>query len=236
MLKRLMAIALFAGLPLVAQAGSFEINPVVLALSASHPSDTITVHNTGITPVVVQAELSGWSQENGENTYAPSRDLVATPPIFTIAPGGQQLVRIGLRNPAAPTHEMSYALFLAEVPSSHKQGVGLQIALRIGMPVFVEPEGDLKPDLHWSVKLGTGGKLAVTAANTGTGHLQITGFKLGVSTDKDPLVQSSAGYVLAGKSRTWIVKPSHLPAAGAVLQLTADTENGAVSAQVTVQN
>ena len=236
MLKRILSIVLFTCLPMLAQAGSFEINPVVLALSASHPSDTITVHNTGLTPVVVQTELSIWSQENGENTYAPSRDLVTTPPIFTIPPGGQQLVRIGLRSPAPPAHELSYALFLTEIPPAHKQGIGLQIALRVGMPVFVEPAGDLKPDVHWTAKLLPDGKLAVTAANAGTGHIQITGFKLFRGSDKSPLVDSSGGYVLPGKSRSWTVQPAHTLTAGSALQLSADTADGAVTAELQVQH
>lgn len=236
MLKRILTIALFACLPLAAQAGSFEINPVILALSASHPTDTITVHNTGLTPVVVQSELSTWSQENGENTYAPSRDLVSTPPIFTIPAGGTQLVRIGLRNPASPVHELSYALFLTEIPPSHKQGVGLQIALRIGMPVFVEPTGQLTADLHWTAKLLPSGKLAVTAENSGTGHIQITGFKLFKGSDKSPLVSSSAGYILPGKSRSWTVQPSHSVVAGTPLQLSADTADGTQSTRVQVQD
>ena len=236
MLKRFLSILIFACLPLAAQAGSFEINPVILALSASHPSDTITVHNTGLTPVVVQTELSSWSQENGENTYAPNRDLVSTPPIFTIPPGGQQLVRIGLRNPAPPSHELSYALFLTEIPPAHKQGVGLQIALRIGMPVFVEPAGELKADLHWSAKLLPGGKLAVSAENSGSGHIQVTGFKLFKGNDKSPLVTSSAGYVLPGKSRSWTVQPSHSVVAGTPLQLSADVGDGTQSVRLQVQD
>lgn len=236
MLKRILPIVLFTCLPVLAQAGSFEINPVVLALSASHPSDTITVHNTGLMPVVVQTELSIWSQENGENTYAPNRDLVTTPPIFTVPPGGQQLVRIGLRSPAPPAHELSYALFLTEIPPAHKQGIGLQIALRIGMPVFVEPAGDIRPDLQWSAKLLPGGKLAVTAANSGSGHIQIVGFKLFRGQDKSPLVDSSGGYVLPGKNRSWTVQPAHAMAAGAELQLSAETADGTVTAELQVQH
>jgi len=219
-------------LPWVAQAGSFEVNPVILVLSGSHTSDVVRITNTGVQPVTVQAQLYSWSQVNGSNVYADSRDLVMTPPIFTIPEGGQQVLRIGLRGPVAPAHELSYALFLAEVPPSKGQRLGLQIALRIGMPVFIEPAIDVKPELHWTLTRTTSGELDVTASNTGSGHAEVKNFSLTRQGNETPLLQEHGGYVLAGKSRTWTVKLPMKLAVGTALLLAADTDEGTVNAQL----
>src|SRR5579863_2191714 len=229
---RRIALWILLCLPWAAQAGSFEVNPVILVLSGSHTSDVVRVTNTGVQPVVVQAQLYAWSQVNGSNAYADSRDLVMTPPIFTIPAGGEQLVRIGLRNPQGPAHELNYALFLAEVPPSKGQHLGLQIALRVGMPVFVEPSNDIAPDLHWTLARTSGGELTVTANNTGPGHAEVKNFSLTREGNKTPLVQANGGYVLAGQSRAWTVKLPMTLATGAALELAADTDGGTVRAQL----
>jgi fimbrial chaperone protein len=229
---RRIVLGILLCLPWVAQAGSFEVNPVILVLSGSHTNDVVRVTNTGAQPVVVQAQLYAWSQVNGSNTYTDSHDLVMTPPIFTIPVGGMQLVRVGLRNPQGPAHELNYALFLAEVPPSKSQHMGLQIALRVGMPVFVEPSNDIESNLHWTVARAAGGELAVTASNTGTGHAEVKSFSLTREGNKTPLLQENGGYVLAGQSRTWTLKLPLSLAAGTALELAADTDGGMVSAQL----
>ncbi len=47
-----------------------------------------------------------------------SSDLLATPPIFTLQPGGSQIVRVGLRGARNVPGEVTYRLSLREVPSS----------------------------------------------------------------------------------------------------------------------
>src|SRR5450631_534292 len=49
--------------------------------------------------------------------------------------------------------ETAYRLFLQEVPPPNESGVqGLQVLLRVGIPVFVEPAGDAAPEVHWSAR------------------------------------------------------------------------------------
>src|SRR4249920_2225792 len=81
-----------------ALAGSFQVSPVRIELTPSAPTAPINVRNESTTDtVVVQLRAVSWKQENGEDNYAPSTELIATPPIFTLQPGGSQTVRVGLR-------------------------------------------------------------------------------------------------------------------------------------------
>lgn len=69
-------------------AGSFQVNPVRATLTASLPVGSLTVRNTGSEPAVVQLEVVSWSQQAGNDVYTPTKEILATPPIFTVPAGG----------------------------------------------------------------------------------------------------------------------------------------------------
>ena len=83
-----------------AQAGSFAVSPTRADLTADRAIAALTVRNTGDEPAVVQLQTVAWSQDHGTEVMIETQDLLASPPIFTLAPGAAQIVRIGLRKPA----------------------------------------------------------------------------------------------------------------------------------------
>ena len=47
-----------------------------------------------------------WTKKDNKDIYAPSRDLLVTPPISRVNPGETQILRVGLiRDPANPNQE-----------------------------------------------------------------------------------------------------------------------------------
>ncbi len=108
----------------IAQAGSYGINPVKLTLSAQNSTQIITVRNDGAQAAVMQVELAAWSQADGQDVYTPTRELLATPPIFTVPAGVSQIIRVGLRRAPDEQRELVYRLFLQEVPPPAKDRHG----------------------------------------------------------------------------------------------------------------
>ena len=148
----LLASAAVLGLPsMPAHAGNFSISPIRLDLSATARSAAMTVRNDE-RETVVQAEVMLWEQVNGEDRLTPTRDLLVSPAVFTLPAKGSQLVRVALRNPPADTtRELSYRLILQEVPQrANPEFSGLQIALRLSVPVFVANAGTTGPTIDWS--------------------------------------------------------------------------------------
>ena len=96
-------------------AGSFQVGPVSATLTADQPVAALTVRNTGGAPAVIQLEAMAWSQAAGKDTYVPTSDILATPPIFTVAPGASQVIRVGSRAPGVQ-EERAERLFLREGP------------------------------------------------------------------------------------------------------------------------
>lgn len=221
-----------------ATAGSFSVSPVRATLSAQNTVESLTVRNNGAEPAVVQLEVLSWSQdENAEDVLSSTREILATPPIFTVPAGGTQVIRVGLRRSVEPGRELSFRLFLQEVPPAPKPGFqGLQVALRLSIPVFVSPSVAAAPVMRWqTVSLPTG-QLRVHLKNDGNAHVQIATFKLTAGTTIVLADQQVSAYVLPGRSRHWVVKPARPIAPGTAVRLSAATDSGDVASDIVVEN
>lgn len=214
-------------------AGSFAVSPVRATLSPNQPVVSLTVHNSGAASAVIQLETVAWTQAGGTDVYKPTREILATPPIFTVPAGGSQVVRVGVRRASQPGRELTYRLFLQEVPPPPKPGFqGLNVALRVGVPVFVVPAEPVAPKLDWRAYRTPQGELVLSAANNGNAHVQVANFTL-TQTGQLPGKYELAAYVLPGEHREWLLKKVKLP--GPRLQLTAQTDAGPQRAEVVVE-
>jgi fimbrial chaperone protein len=232
---------LFALLCALAQpslGGSFEVNPIRVELSPSARSAALTVKNSGTEPVVVQISVQAWTQSNGTDVLSPTREVLVSPPIATIAAGAEQIVRIGLRRAPDEHRELSYRLFLQEVPPPPKPGFqGLQVALRIGLPIFVQPRsGPAKPALVWEAHRRDPGAISLKLSNEGNGHIQISNIAMFRPGEKEPVAtHASLTYVLPGQSRAWDLKTRNAGAqASDRLQLKASTDAGSLETAIQV--
>src|SRR5690606_1737100 len=124
------------------------------------------VLNLGSEPVIIHQSLVSWTQVDGENVYVPTDNVISSPPIFTLPGGESQVVRIGLVATADSSVEQAYRAFLQEVPPQPTDdGQTVQIALRIGIPVFVAPATATTPALDWALEDRGGDGLWLTVVN-----------------------------------------------------------------------
>ena len=221
-----------------APAGSFQVNPIRVDMTKGATTAAITVRNDGEEPIVVQSSVVKWSQDNGQEVYAPTTEALVTPPIMTVPPGGEQIVRVGLRRGPDPQRELAYRLYLQEVPPPPKPGfTGLQVALRVGLPVFVAPGAPAIRRLEWSAQIGQDGAIRLAAQNTGNAHVQITDFELGLPGAGEPIAhESTLAYVLAGQRRQWTLPaPPDRVKSVTEFRLKAYTDAGEIDTAVKVE-
>jgi len=217
-----------------ALAGSFMVTPVRATLTAKQPVAALTVRNESQEATVVQVEVLAWIQREGNDLYIATRDILATPPIFTVAPGASQLVRIGLRREAEPNRELAYRVFLQEVPPPAKSDFrGLRVALRMGIPVFVLPPTSVAPLLQWRAAAAQGGGLSLSLRNDGSAHVQFTDLRLVLPAGGELAREQMSTYVLPGQGREWRFSGS--APAGASLRLSARTDGGDVETELKVE-
>jgi fimbrial chaperone protein len=137
-----------------------------------------------------------------------------------------------------PRQEVVYRLFVQEVPAPPKPGFnGLQVALRVGLPVFVAPLAPPTRQLAWSSKIEADNSIRLAVRNTGNTHVQISDFELRFVND-EALVAHEAGlaYVLAGQNREWLLRSDVARGKAANdLRLKASTDAGEIEAVIKLE-
>ena len=149
---------------------SVVINTTRIVYPQNDKEVTVRLESKNQAPVLVQAWL-----DNGDEQSTPDLagiPFVATPPIFRIEPGKQQVVRLAYTGEALPSAQESLFWFnLLEVPAQSpdaRQRNQLQLAFRSRIKVFFRPHN--LPDtveaapakLQWrSVSSGQGQALEV---------------------------------------------------------------------------
>ena len=244
MLKREMMQAacglflLVAGVSVVS-AASIGVSPVRATLSADQSMGALTVRNSGTEPMSVQLEVMNWSQQEGKDVFTATREVLANPPIFTVPPGGSQLIRAGLRRAPDPRRELTYRIFLQELPPPPSPDFnGAKMLMRVSLPVFVLPALPAEPVLRWQAARTSDGALKISLTNIGNAHIQIVSFSLSLPGSTQPwITQQASTYVLLGQSHDWILPANAenppLPP-GAILQLFAQTDAGDMEAEVLI--
>lgn len=211
------------------QAASFNVSPLRVTLTPSAKTASLTLTNEGTEPVSVQTELMAWAQKDGSDVLTPTSDLVISPPIFKIAANGSQTLRVGLLRPVDPSREIPYRLFLKEVPPPPKPGQqGVNVVMRLGIPVFVATPGLTKPQLNWRAEKSPNGDLTLSLSNSGNAHVQLISCDLRDAEGTVVAEPQLSSYVLPGQNRSWPIKFSRAWQ-GNQLKLNARTDTGDVS-------
>ena len=177
-------VALFAALPFLlggplAEAASFKVAPVRVTMEVQQRSDVVTLTNSGSEDVSVQADPFLWTQdESGADVYDDTDELLIVPRIFSIPPGAAQVIRIGRMKPADPSRQRAYRVFFTELapPAEPGESPGLRFRLRLGIPVFMNPETPAEPALELIRSGHVADGFEVVLKNTGLTHVQLLSF------------------------------------------------------------
>ena len=205
-----------------APAANLQVNPIMVEFAGDEQSQAIWLTNTGTEPLRAQVRVSGWTQADGKDQLAPTRDLVPSPAILEVAAGEQQLVRLIRPRAEASQSEVAYRLAIDELPAdtSAPRDPGLQFLLKYSVPVFVLAEGThplspsrrsaatpapANPLAALSASLATQGATSLLhIANAGRQRVRLSNLAWvdgnGTRTD---LVPGLFGYVLAGQRMQW---------------------------------
>ena len=83
-----------------ALASDISIVPVGLSLTPTKPTDLMTLHNKGDTAVSLELSVFQWNEgPDGKTKLTPSDDVVFFPPIVTMGPKEDRIVRVGAMVP-----------------------------------------------------------------------------------------------------------------------------------------
>jgi fimbrial chaperone protein len=244
-LTRAALCLLAAGVLTTAHASGLRVTPLRLDLSAKQNATQIELTNFGSGAVPVQVSVVSWSQADGRDTYAPSKDIFFAPPIVSVPAGGKTVVRFRLRGAAPADVERAYRVYFQEVapPQPPTEG-GMSFRLKFGVPLFIAPPKPVVPRIEVERHLA-GGVLDLTLANRGSAHLKIHGLEIypatvdrqkptGVPVAKATHSVAGANYLLPGTQHRWSLKlPAGAEPARHVLLVRTDDYSSRAAAGMT---
>lgn len=205
-------------------ASDFSVSPVRVELRQGSLSETITVMNHAPARLRVAVKLMEWTQdEQGNDVYKDSGDIVYFPRQLEVEPDGRRLVRVGAKAPAGPT-ERTYRVFIEEQPEPTPEGRSAQVAVyfRFGVPIFLPPA---VPRLQ--AEIGEPaldkGKLSLQVRNGGNQHFRL--LRILVSDGAGHQQEVAGWYSLAGTQKTYSVDiPAEVCRRAKTLNVTVEGE------------
>jgi fimbrial chaperone protein len=233
---RIASLVLWLAAAQGAAASTFNISPIRANLNTGHRTDVLTMANAEDQPVVVQVRAVRWYQKDGQDQLDDTRDLLATPPVLQMGPKAEQIVRTALRQAPDASRELSYRLIFQEVPQpAAPDFMGLRVALRLSVPVFVAPvSGKAVADMSWEGHWSANGTLELTATNRGNGHFQVIDFEVQFSDPKDKVKGITSKYVLPGSSMSWTLSPAQDVKREGPVQIHGHSDQGEFCAAVAI--
>jgi fimbrial chaperone protein len=153
--------------------------------------------------------------------------------VFTLPAKGQQIIRIALRRAVDPERELSYRLLLDEVPQPPSADfTGLQVALRLSLPVFVQPARRASAALVWNAAWQSDGHIRIKVRNEGSAHAQVLDFAVQAAGDAlMSLHNSVARYVLPGSEAEWLLDVPEGVVRSGLLRIHGASDQGDFSAE-----
>jgi fimbrial chaperone protein len=239
MSQRSVAIGVIAFACLVnsATAASLQLAPVRLDVPAHVTASKINLRNLGKQPINVQVRVFKWSQVQGKESLVETHDVVASPPLYTLQPEQNNVIRIVRVNTPAEQDEGSYRLLVDELPpAGNKPGYAISFVLRYSIPVFFSSTEPTALPLQWSVST-KGAQTIVTVTNTSNTHQRLSSLTLKPqNAEAQSFGKGLFGYVLANSTKQFVLKRRLIGAyPGEPVQITAEGQNGSIQASAEIR-
>jgi fimbrial chaperone protein len=206
-----------------ASAGSVVLWPINPKIMANERATALWLENRGDAPVTLQVRALGWSQDQGMDQYAAQDEVVASPPIATVAPGKRQLVRLVRRSPAPSSQEHSYRLLIDELPPVAEPGKAaesapqLNVRMRYSIPLFTGEDDVAQAAARLDLRFTAAqGKRFVEIRNRGDRHARLVDLRLVHGSRQLAIRPGLVGYVLPGAVMRWAL-PADAPLVGTIL-------------------
>ncbi len=179
MIRPLLALLFLFYFTSTTLAGDWRVIPIRLFLGPQIKNDSVRLINNASEPLNLQMNATVWSQnEQGEDVYENTSDIIFFPRVLSIPPGEERLLRVGYKFPAVAA-EKTYRLFIEEIPNASPEQVSqVMVAVRFGLPIFVAPPNTKKSATIEAVNLANG---EVTARVKNNGNIHLLPSKVAIS-------------------------------------------------------
>ena len=136
-MKRLL-LAILATLPLALPAcgATLRVAPVSLEITNGAQASTVRIWNDDREPLHVQVRIFRSREQGGQTVLEPTQEVVASPPITTLLPGSENIIRVVRVSDQPVQGRETYRLIVDELPDPSAQQAGtVSILVRHAIPV-----------------------------------------------------------------------------------------------------
>jgi fimbrial chaperone protein len=218
-------------------AAQLRVEPVLLELNAPAAAGTLTLRNDEDIEVTVQTRVFRWSQADGNESLDATTDVVASPPAIKLAPHSDYTVRVVRTSKQPVRGEESYRVIIDQLPDGRQRGQrAINILIRQSIPVFFRAAQLTTANVSWSLAY-EGGKVVVTASNSGDERVRIASLRLRDAAGSTiNFGNGLVGYVLGRSSMSFTAtSPPRGFGAGGPVSVTAESNNGPINAAAPLQ-
>jgi len=229
--------AFLMSLPTPVRAASLQVSPTSIELQAPGSAATLKLRNEGTGPLNAQIRVFRWNQVDGEEKLEPTDDVVASPPIATLAPQADYTVRLVRVTKRPVSNGESYRLLVDELPDPTTQrNRVVTLVLRYSIPVFFYPRDPAEARLTWAVEQRNG-RAYVSATNSGDRHVRVSTLKLSDGNGSAVSFGNGlTGYVLGRSTMRWLAPANtHRLATGSSVVISAQGDYGPIHAWSSAQ-
>ena len=176
-----------------------SIAPLRVEIEGGSAGATVRLTNASDHALPVQSRLFSWSQQDGEDVYAPSSELVVSPSITSIPPGQTQIVRV-LRKGAASPGEKRFRLAVDQLPDPALARPGQALTrIRFTLPVFVDREKAQPAAFVWRI---TNDRIELV--NSGGATARVIDLQVKAADGRMvPVERNALRYVLGNSTIAW---------------------------------
>lgn len=225
----LCAVAVLPTLCVPAPAATLRVSPILVE-GGTDTETGITLRNLEPRPMTVQVRVFRWSLRDGHDDLEPTEDVVASPPIVTVAPSEDYQVRLQRMAESEPQGEESYRVVVDELPNPNRQRNGsVAVVLRYVVPAFYTAPDAAQPRLSWSLG-NRDGRPVLRATNVGDRRVQVDDLAVRTGKGLASIQKGLAGYVLGHSEREWAL-PAGL-GSSTISSVVARSDRGTLSAAI----
>ena len=121
-----------------ASAASLRVAPVVLDAGTA-ATTTLRVWNTDKAPVKIQVRVYRWTRDGNDDVLTPTKDVVVSPPLSSLKPGGENLIRIVRVAEAPVSGREAYRVLVDQLPDPKARKAGVvSVLVRHAIPLYFE--------------------------------------------------------------------------------------------------
>ena len=156
------------------RAGGLNVSPIQVQLSPRTTKAMLTLRNDGAETMRYQVSATSWNQTpRAELQLSPTNEIVFFPALFSLRPGEERNVRIGVGTPFGLV-EKTYRVFVEELPPTERPAQArseVRVLTRVGVPVFLAPTRALDRRAIENLA-ASAGRASFRVSNQGTIHFR----------------------------------------------------------------